>query len=73
MQCALKGRKKFVIEIRDKGIPFDSLSHPDPDITADIGNRETGGLGIFLIKKVADEVRYSRNGDMNVLTIVFLV
>lgn len=73
MQCALKGSKKFVIEIRDKGIPFDGLSHPDPDITADTGNRKIGGLGIFLIKKVADEVRYSRNGDMNVLTIVFLV
>jgi len=73
MQCALKEGKKFIIEIRDKGIPFDALSRPDPDTTADIGNREVGGLGIFFIKKVADEVRYSRDGDMNVLTIVFLV
>lgn len=73
MQCALKEGKKFAIEIRDKGIPFDGLSRPDPDTTADIENREIGGLGIFFIKKVADEVRYSRNGDMNVLTIVFFV
>lgn len=73
MQCALKEGKKLVIEIRDKGIPFDGLSRPDPDTTADIENREIGGLGIFFIKKMADEVRYSRNGDMNVLTIVFLV
>ncbi len=72
MKCALKEGKKFVIEIHDKGIPFDGLSRPDPDTTAGIGDREIGGLGIFFIKKVADEVRYSRNDDMNILTIVFL-
>ncbi|NQU03247.1 MAG: ATP-binding protein [Syntrophaceae bacterium] len=73
MKCALKEGKKFVIEIRDGGIPFDVLSRPDPDTTADIGDREIGGLGIFFIKKVANEVRYSRNDDTNILTIVFLV
>ena len=73
VQCSLKEGKKFVIEICDRGIPFDGLSRPDPDTTADIGSRKIGGLGIFFIKKVADEVRYSRNADMNVLTIVFLV
>ena len=71
MQCTLKDGKKIVLEILDNGIPFDCLSRPDPDTTADIGDREIGGLGIYFIKKVADEVRYSRNGDMNVLTIVF--
>ena len=73
MQCALKNGKQFVIEIRDEGIPFDGLSRPDPDTTADIGDRQIGGLGIFFIKKVANEVRYSRTDGMNVLTIVFLV
>ena len=73
MQCTLKEGKNFVIEIHDRGIPFDVLSHPDTDTTADIGDRKIGGLGILFIKKVADEVRYSRNGDMNILTIVFLV
>lgn len=73
MQCALKDGKKFIIEIHDRGMPFDVLSRPDPDTTADIGDREIGGLGIFFIKKVADEVKYSRNGDMNILTIVFWV
>ncbi len=73
MQCTLKEGKKFVIEIRDNGIPFNGLSRPDPDTTADVGDREIGGLGIFFIKKVADEVRYSRDDDTNVLTIVFLV
>lgn len=73
MQCTLNEGKKIVIEIRDEGIPFDGLSRPDPDTTADIEERKIGGLGIYFIKKVANEVRYSRNDGMNVLTIVFLV
>ena len=73
MKCALQEGKKFVIEIRDKGIPFDGLSLPDPDTTSDIHSRKIGGLGIFFIKQVANEVRYIRDGDMNVLTLVFLL
>jgi len=71
MQCDSDDSKKITIEIRDSGIPFNGLSRPDPDITADLGDRKIGGLGIFLIKKMADEVRYNRSGDTNVLTIVF--
>lgn len=73
LRCSVKEGKKFVIEIRDRGIPFDCLSHPDPDTTADIDDRKIGGLGIFFIKKMADEVRYRRNDDTNVLTIVFFL
>jgi anti-sigma regulatory factor (Ser/Thr protein kinase) len=29
-------------------------------------------MGIYFIKKVADEVRYSRNDDTNILTIIFM-
>ena len=71
MQCDSDDSKKITIKIRDSGIPFNSLSRPDPDITADLENRKIGGLGIFLIKKMADEVRYNRSGGTNVLTIVF--
>lgn len=73
MQCDLKADKKFVIEIHDRGIPFNVFSSSVPDTTSDIGDREIGGLGIFFIKKVADEMKYSRNGGMNILTIVFWV
>jgi len=73
LKCDSGDSKKITIEIRDSGMPFNGLSRPDPDITADLRDRKIGGLGIFLIKKMADEVRYSRNGGMNVLTIVFLV
>lgn len=73
MRCAVEAGNRFVVEIRDEGIPFDGLARPDPDTTAGIEDRKIGGLGVFFIKKVADEVKYSRTDGMNVLTIVFLV
>jgi serine/threonine-protein kinase RsbW len=61
---------RFTIEITDAGIPFDINSLPDPDITQDISERKTGGLGVFFIKKMADNVRYRREDNKNILTIV---
>ncbi|MFA5099258.1 MAG: SpoIIE family protein phosphatase [Candidatus Omnitrophota bacterium] len=58
------------ISIIDSGIPFDPLSLPDPDIRASMGDRKIGGLGIFMMKKIMDEVRYKRDGERNILTLV---
>ncbi len=69
MICKADG-SRFILEITDSGIPFDLTAMPDPDITAGIQERETGRLGIFLIKKVMDEVRYRRENDQNILTLI---
>ncbi|MBQ7678549.1 MAG: ATP-binding protein [Butyrivibrio sp.] len=53
----------------DQGIPFDPLAKPDPDISLDGEHRQIGGLGIYMVKKRMDEVRYERSGDRNILTI----
>jgi anti-sigma regulatory factor (Ser/Thr protein kinase) len=60
----------FVIEIIDSGIPFNILTAKEPDITSGISERSIGGLGIFLIRKLMDDVRYRREGDRNILTLV---
>jgi serine/threonine-protein kinase RsbW len=60
---------RFIIEIIDSGIPFDMTSLSDPDLTADVEERKIGGLGIFLVKKMVDEVRYRREKDRNILTL----
>jgi len=60
----------FTIEIIDSGIPFDITSLPNPDFTADVDDRKIGGLGIFLIKRVMDEVRYRRENDRNILNLI---
>lgn len=53
----------------DAGIPYNPLQKDDPDITLSAEERKIGGLGIFLVKKTMDDVRYSRENEKNVLTI----
>lgn len=54
----------------DSGIPFNPLEKDDPDITLSAEDRNIGGLGIFMVKKSMDEVRYERLEDRNVFTMV---
>jgi anti-sigma regulatory factor (Ser/Thr protein kinase) len=60
----------FVVTIRDWGKPFDPESVSLPDLEADLDERKTGGLGIYLMKKLMDDVSYSfdaRNGNTLVM------
>jgi serine/threonine-protein kinase RsbW len=59
----------FAIEIIDSGIPFDATAMPAPEVTEGNHEREPGGLGIFLMKKMMDEVRYRREKARNILTL----
>ena len=62
------GSLTFVLE--NDGPEFDPTQKGDPDITLSAEERPVGGLGIFLIRKVMDEVSYRRNGETNVLTMI---
>ena len=62
---------EFLVEISDDGIPFNVLVLPDPDLSLDISERDPGGLGVFFMKKMADNYRYRRDKDSNVLTLEF--
>lgn len=53
----------------DGGMPFDPLSKEDPDITASVDERSVGGLGIMMVKKTMDEVRYEYRDGKNILEI----
>jgi serine/threonine-protein kinase RsbW len=61
---------RFIIEVIDSGLPFDMASVPAPDVTADISERKLGGLGILIIKKMMHEVKYRRESDRNILTLI---
>jgi len=54
-------------QVEDDGRPFDPLQAPPPDLTAPIEDRDPGGVGILLVRKLMDDVSYSRNGDRNIL------
>lgn len=61
--------RKFVLEFEDRGIPFDPLAVDEPDLKAGLDEREAGGLGIFLIRRMTDEVHYRRVGGQNILAV----
>lgn len=57
----------MIFSIVDSGKPFDPTAKEEPDINADIADRPVGGLGIHLVRKIMDEVRYERRAGKNVL------
>lgn len=56
----------LTIVLTDTGLPFDPTAREDPDVSLSAEERPIGGLGIFLIKKMMDEVVYRREADTNV-------
>lgn len=66
---AVEGR--FLVRFTDQGPPFDPLSLPPPDVTLGMNERVQGGLGIHLTKEMSLCQEYRREGDSNVLEIVF--
>ncbi len=62
---------RLMIEIVDTGKAFDILSAGDPDLTEDLDAREIGGLGVFLIRKLTDDLCYYRSGKENRLQLFF--
>jgi serine/threonine-protein kinase RsbW len=59
------------ITLIDRGESFDPSEVPLPDLKADLSDRKIGGLGIFLMRKLMDEVHYEPNPDKsNVLTMI---
>ena len=65
------GTDALAMEISDMGTAFDILSIPDPDTSADIDEREIGGLGVFFIRRFTDDVSYRREEGRNILRLVF--
>lgn len=55
--------------ICDSGVPFDPTQKEDADITLSAEERPIGGLGIFLVKQLMDEVSYEYVDGQNVLTL----
>ncbi|MGD8404343.1 MAG: ATP-binding protein [Anaerolineales bacterium] len=70
IECTIiDGGLKLVM--RDQGKSFNPSSVPEPNVNADLSERKIGGLGMYLMRKLMDEVTYesSVKGD-NVLTMI---
>ena len=61
---------KLVFTITDSGVPFDPTQREEPDVTQGFEERPIGGLGIFLVRQIMDDIRYERKDNKNILTLV---
>ena len=59
----------IVLVLTDTGKEFDPTAAPEADVTLSAEDRQIGGLGIFLIRQIMNDVKYERIEGKNVLTL----
>ena len=70
IDCEIIGGELKIV-MRDWGKPFDPTSVPEPNLNADLSERKIGGLGMYLMRKLMDEVSYESSPETgNTLTMV---
>ncbi|NUQ63102.1 MAG: ATP-binding protein [Pirellulales bacterium] len=69
--CFCRAPGYFCLEVVDEAAPFDPLGHLPPDLTLPAGDRPIGGLGIHMVRSLADEISYRREAGKNVVTVCF--
>lgn len=57
------------LRFEDEGIPYNPITKEDPDVTLSAEERGIGGLGIYMVKKTMDDVKYKYENGKNILTI----
>ena len=61
---------KLRISFTDNGIPYNPLEASEPDVTLSAEERQIGGLGIFMVKKMTESMEYEYADGKNVLSLV---
>ncbi len=65
------GKEHVVLRFEDDGRAFDPLAAPPPALDRPYEERPIGGLGIHLVRKLAERIEYERSGGLNKLTAWF--
>jgi serine/threonine-protein kinase RsbW len=63
-------RDRVEVQIADSAPRFDPLAVPEPDLDGTLEDRSVGGLGVFLIRQVMDEISYRYENGKNILVLV---
>lgn len=61
------GADTVTMTVADDGPKFDPLSLPPPDLTPGLEDRKIGGLGVYLVRELMDDVSYTRIAGRNQL------
>ena len=68
--CCTTEDDSFVVRITDFGRPFEPTSVPQPDINLPLEERSIGGLGLFLMYRLVDDVEFGQDGNgANIVTL----
>lgn len=67
----IDGSEHIIFVLKDNGIPFDPTQAPKPDTTLTAEKRNIGGLGIFLVQHLMENVTYERREENNILTMKY--
>ena len=68
---AMESSECLCITLKDWGVSFNPLVCAKPEVYADVEDRKVGGLGIYLVRHIADRICYRRLEDSNVLEVSF--
>lgn len=71
--CFRRAPGMFCLEVMDEGRPFNPLDRAPPDVTLGAEERPVGGLGIHLVRSLADKIAYRREGGNNVVCACFAI
>ena len=69
LDISIRKTDRITIRFEDGGAPFNPLEQEMPDTNLSWKKRRIGGLGIFLVRRKMDDVRYVYKNGKNVLTI----
>ena len=67
LTCDMRG-DEIIISMRDTGRAFNIKSVKEPNLKADLSERQIGGLGVYLMRKLMDTVNYESSKSGNLLT-----
>lgn len=62
---------RLLVEVSDAGRPFNPLEANPPDLSRGLADRNIGGLGVFLVRSLAESMAYRREDGRNVLSFEF--
>ena len=62
--------KQLKVVIKDKGKDFNPLEKEDPNLDASVEKRKIGGLGIYIVKNMVDDIKYQRLNNENILEFI---
>ena len=60
---------RITLTFLDDGMPYNPMEAEEPDVTAGVEERNIGGLGLFMVKKMAEQVQYAYTAHQNQLTV----